>query len=219
MLSNVWNAIHPEFSATVNKYIDLYGDWTIVGQVKICRKPLDKYINVTLDVLTLGKFANIRNNTKNGELYHLFMQLKLRNPKNHKHHVYMQIEKNEVITINVQKHEFKSVDSIFFSVPAGKEDMTLKSLITLTENKMGTDNFVKYDAAVNNCQHFVLELTKVLLNYYYPNVQIPKFITDYIYQPLEEALKNVYAVKTIGKKLTDVAGFGKRLLGYGFDLE
>lgn len=208
--TNFMNVLNPQFSGTLQKNIDLYGNYKIIEYVKICRNPLDQFVKKALDVITLGKFSEIeKQHIPTENFYHLFMQLVLSDGGKT---IYMQLEKNEVISIKVQNQPFKAVESE--SLKIVKNDMTFQTLIYLTQNRMGNSDFIKYDPITNNCQNFVLNLTKTICQYQY-NVSVPKTLEQFIYQPVQEILKKFDTTKKIMKTVTNLAGAAKRLWGKG----
>lgn len=211
LAANLSNALDPHFSNTVNKAVKDFGDWVIVGTIRICRAPIASMVKKALDIMSLGAFKKAREEA-GGELYHLFIQLQLQSPTGK--NTYMQLEKNEVISIKTQNKPFPFKDQTSFQVPP-EPKLTFGRLMEDTEERMG-DKFFVYDAASNNCQHFIMAVTESIYAFYFPTSGgVSDLMRHYIFQPVEEAMKKIYAVNKVGKKLTDLAGFGRRLFGFG----
>ena len=133
-----------DFPPNVRRFIANYGDFPIL-HISACRRPLMKYIDYSLNVLSLGSWSKRKKQFNYDNLFHTFLVFKLANNE-----TYL-IEKNEVI--NVEKYKAHKNDKCIF-VPFNNKRITIRELLTNAYKKYG-QQLIEYDPISANCQKFV----------------------------------------------------------------
>ena len=180
----------------VRKIIEQYGDKKIVRAVAH-RKPVDKPLIGALNVVSMGQF-----NKQNpyDELFHLSLFLFLEDG------TVMSIEKIENINIliNPPTHAKAETQEIGNFHP-----VTLNELIDGAKKVLG-DKYFKYDAAVNNCQAYIMALLKGSGLGTAEDYKFIKQDTEQIFKGLGKTLALSNALTDIGARAS-VAMYGGKL--------
>ena len=118
--------------------------------------------------------------------------------------VRIRVEKNEVIGIDdsyTLKPETETID-----VPYNKQ-LTLNELLNNTINKIGKQQMFKYSAFQYNCQCMVKDVLE-------SNGLYSDEINKFVYQPLEQVIKNVNnVVPVIANAVTNASAYINKLIG------
>lgn len=180
----------------VRKIIEQYGDKKIVRAVAH-RKPVDKPLIGALNVVSMGQF-----NKQNpyDDLFHLSLFLFLEDG------TVMSIEKIENINIliNPPTHAKAETQEIGNFHP-----VTLNELIDGAKKVLG-DKYFKYDAAVNNCQAYIMALLKGSGLGTAEDYKFIKQDTEQIFKGLGKTLALSNALTDIGARAS-VAMYGGKL--------
>jgi hypothetical protein len=183
-----------KYPPSARRTITKYKDW-IIDELTIRRDPIQSFINTAFNLLTLGKWDEVKKKYNYDKLFHLGLVLNLRNP-NTGEVVPIIAEKNEVINISPAKKMDK--DTQTFKLPKPQLEITLGTLLANAEQNM--PNYFLYDAFVNNCQDYILGLLK-----------FSDLLTEparvFIKQPVDKLLVDLPSyIKPVAKRITDLGG-------------
>lgn len=214
---NIKNAFTADFSRQVEDNKKKYGNYVLIDQVLICRNPVEKTIKNLVNYLSFGKVKKEAKKLGYDDLYHLFSVLKLKNPNNNDI-IYMKIEKNQTININVsQTNSFDAKESIKYELDENKQDLTFSLLMYLMEQKM-KDKFTTYDPITNNCQVFIYNLLHIINKYMMGLDTLQDYYKNFIMQSADKLLENSPIASKFSKGITKTAGFFTRLIGGEIDV-
>ena len=193
---NLFDKIFGRFPKRVVNFLKAKGDLRITSIV-IKRDPIQSILDKVLNIVSLGKFSELKHKYGYDELYHLRMVVTLSDGKS------FTIEKNQVINIGgpVAKDtsQTQSID-----VPLNGKNITLNMLVEKTIKNVGEDRFLKYDAFDTNCQRFILDLLE-------SNGLSSPDVRDFVLQDVSQLVKELPSfVEKTAKDLTDVAGYADR---------
>jgi len=173
-----------------------------IKTILIIRAPIEKFIKIALNVISLGKFNESLKKTPYDDLYHLSMNIQLEN------NTTITIEKNEVINIQKGAKPYKNSEKMVVSLK-GKE-LTLNQLLEAGYKNAGSDSkYFQYDGFENNCQNYIMYL---LNGSGLSTPEIKKFVLQDITKLIEDSPE--YA-KKFGSAATTIAGVADKLLGNG----
>ena len=125
-----------------------YGD-TPITEIMVARNPVGSLLTGALNAVSLGDFKKKFKKLPYDKLYHLYMWLKVGDQN-------ITLEKNEVITMDIDASIRAGSDTMKVPIPAG---LTLNVMLANTEKEMG-GKFLKYSAYNNNCQDFIMAVLK-----------------------------------------------------------
>jgi len=129
-----------------------FGDIEIT-HIKVCRTPVQKLIQMALNVVSLGEFQKRIENADYDDIFHLYLVITLKDGNK------FTLEKNAVIELNQVSNTFHRNNSDCRDIFINRNNITLKDLLTKTEQQMGS-RFYTYSAKNNNCQEFVIQILK-----------------------------------------------------------
>ena len=185
--------------------IDKYGDYRITN-ILIFRVPIHSMIDSALNIMSIGKWQESKDNYNFDKLFHLFAVISMnKNGDN----VLLKIEKNEVIRMSTDytiPPDSKMKDVGYFP-----KKITFNELIQNMVNKFSKEAIFKYDPWTNNCQKFILMLLEG------SNLLSP-YLKEFIYQDITNIVEDLPEyTKYFGSKITELA-HRKNILfeGYGF---
>lgn len=200
--------VRKDYSSRVKKILSQYGDKPI-RKIVIMRRPLQKFVNVALNALTLGQWQKAVSNYGYDNMFHLYCIVFLDAG------IKIQVEKNEIINIEIVSGNITYVAGQYLwltqYIPNG---ITLNQMLQRTRAKMGEGLYWNYSAfAPNNCQTFITYfldsnglLTNVEKNFIDQNVQ--NIAKGAIFKP----------VKAISDVVTGIASRFRTLTGTGLDV-
>ena len=142
--------IKTDFNSVSKSTLDKYSDKPIVS-IEIIRAPIQSFIKPFFNAITFGKFSESIKNRGYDQMFHLGLKLNFA-INNMTESVIL--EKNEVVNLSSSIGNFKN-ESQSMAVQM-KKPIVLKEFINNTINRFGKDNFFKYSARDNNCQHFAI---------------------------------------------------------------
>jgi len=168
---------------------------------------LDKFLNV----LSFGKFQELKNKYGYDKLFHLQLgALLMNNGKYQK----VTMEKNETVDItvsNLQQQE-PGTETLRVAMPAGKV-ITLRDLISQTRQRVGDYKFFSYDPFNNNCQFFIRYLLETLGLF---NEKEKAFL----FQDMEQFQKELPSwLPKFARGITDLGATVSNVIGKGQGLE
>jgi hypothetical protein len=203
--SKIQNVFSPSsaFNNISNKTLGQFGN-QVISEMKVVRTPIQKIISSALNLITLGKFDELKKKYGYDKLFHLSLMCNVGNKL-----VY--VEKNEVVNISPN---FTITDqSEFRDVSLGNRTITLNDLVMNTLNSIGNQRFFQYDAFTTNCQRFIIDI-----------LTTNKLITDelqaFILQPMEQIVAELPSgLPKFARTITDVGAILSRLRGDGRDVK
>jgi hypothetical protein len=160
--SNIINRFKPKLDDFTNQSkatLAKYGDWKIVNMT-IQRKPIMGILDKFFNVLTFGKFEQLKKKYGYDKLFHLQLGVDLMKDGQRKKVI---IEKNE--TVDITEGEAPE-GSQTLPVPIGpRKIVTLNQLVDGTRKRVGDNSFFSYDPFNNNCQWFIRYLLESMGEY------------------------------------------------------
>ncbi len=140
-------SISTEYPPNVKKILNKYGN-EVIKSITLKRTAVSGLLTGALSIFSLGKFGE-RMKKSFDELFHLFMEIITINGNN------ISLEKIERVNMIVNPprrpdEEVKQVSNI----PQG---ITIIQLMENGRKRLG-NQFFRYDAVINNCQDFLLNV-------------------------------------------------------------
>lgn len=175
-----------------------------ITKIYICREPIEKGVELFLDVVTLGKYSNSKNQLHYDQIFHLYLMILLSNG------MWLLLEKNETVVLK-PSDKTKVDDFEHMGVFIEPNRITLNEFINNAIQIMGNNEFFIYDGLTSNCQKFVSD---VLMSNGLWNIKYDLFVN----QSINESLKEVKGLKYAMRKITDVANIASRLVGGSDDV-
>lgn len=192
-----------EFNNISSKTLLDYGNYTI-KHMQIYRTPISTLLNSALNLISLGKWNDLRSKYGFDKLFHTALVCDI-GGKN------IIIEKNEVVNISTQYKTSKDTET--FNIDMSNKSFTINDMIMSCKKRMGDKDFFDYDAFRNNCQVFIKNMLESVDLY---TTDVSKFL----FQDLSEIYSKLpsYTSK-IAKLITRAGAFISRLKGDGNDEE
>lgn len=171
-----------------------------IVRLVVCRTILHSAISKVADLLSFGKFSQIKGKLGYDNLYHLYLYIVFENGEEWK------LEKNQVINLR-QGRPDPSSECHAVTIP---QDFNLNMLMHGAFQMMGA-NFAVYTPFKYNCQDFILNILK------YSNL-LTNDLYNFIYQKTEELRNTIpsfgqymaqFAIDTARKIDTLIHGAGK----------
>lgn len=187
------------YNNTTTKNLKLYGDLPIQS-LQIARTPIMSVIDKALNVVSFGKWNQLKKEYSFDKLFHLALIANV-GTKN------LVIEKNEVINVNTSYKMSK--DTEVMQVDLQGKTFTTNEMLNKTLQRIGEEKFFLYDGFKYNCQVFVRDLLESEGLY----SQKEK---DFLFQDLEELAKKMPSLsKKIMRLTTDLGASVNKLTGQG----
>ena len=188
-----------QFNNVSTRTLNDYGD-SIIQNMQIYRTPISNILNTALNLISLGKWNELRKKYGYDKLFHTALVCDI-GGKN------IIIEKNEVVNISTEYKTSKETQTFHINLE-GKQ-ISVNEMVENCKKRMGDEKFFDYDAFTNNCQVFIKNMLQGVGLY---NNQIDKFL----FQDLSEIYKRLpsYTSK-IAKLITRTGAFISRLRGDG----
>lgn len=169
----------------------------IIGRLYVARTPVVSGVQKALQLLSLGKYEQVKSELHYDDVYHLFFVIQLTNGRLWK------LEKNHIVEL-----------THLSSFPTGAQDITYigmkhtQQLLQQAQLKYGSHLWA-YNPQGNNCQNFVQQLC--LSNSLHASTDLGK---EYLQVQDSDALIRSLPgfLQAIPKVLTDVASTGDRIL-------
>ena len=195
-----------DFSNKIKKILKKYGDENIVS-IRVGRRPINKLVEKAFNIISVGKWNELRQQYYYDKLFHLFLILTLQDGTK------LSLEKNDIVNMNVNDSRCSEsgVDCIELEYP--QNSITVNDLVNNSLDRIGKNNYFVYDPFKLNCQIFI---KSVLESFGLYNNKV----NDFVYQDLTDIIKNLpFYVKWTGKAVTDISAFGKKITGAGHNNE
>jgi hypothetical protein len=177
------------FRKTLEKYKDVN-----ITKIIVKRTPLSGVVEGLLNLITLGKWKDIKGNYD--KMYHLYAVLYLSNGKQ------LLLEKNErpVLSESIPKDTNETQAASVMMNP-----ISLGEFIGKTIKGVSLESYVEYDGFRNNCQVFI----RGHLLY---NQLVTPALLSFIFQDTKQLIEKTPSFsRWLMKKATDVAGAGRQL--------
>jgi hypothetical protein len=208
-MDNFMNAFKNDYSASVNRAIQSYGQYCLVEKIIICRVPIVPAIEKIMNVLSSGKIKAQLNRLNYDSFFHLYVVVKLRGPEGQIK--WMKCEKNQTINIEISNNQ-QDIGKDYHEFKMVKDDLTLDMFFYLVKKQMGS-NFSSYNPVTNNCQVWVYNCCDVIFKYNYSGINLPDILVNYIRQRTEDIFKDQAFLKKFSSTITNLAGFFTRMFG------
>lgn len=192
------NKLSPQAQATLDKYAD-----NIVKSILVCREPVQKFIDVFMQLLSAGEIKRAQKKYGYDDLYHLFTFVTLDNGAK------LIIEKQQTVIIKAVSSNEKHQKSM--NVDMKNTTPSLFQLINNTRIKMGS-HFLHYTANQYNCQDFVHSLLS-------SNGLMTEELRLFINQNIDELLKYAPVAKYAALGATDLKDRIDVLRGHGKNID
>ena len=191
------------YTNKTNNMLKKYGNFEITN-IEVRRDPIINVIDKALNLISLGKWDDLKKKYDFDKLYHLYLIFTINYNGARKE---ILAEKNQ--SINISDTIPPKTDKTKTLMIGTNKGLTINSLLENTLNKVGKDQFFIYDPyGQKNCQNWVKD---VLTSNGIYNDKIGKFV----FQDISELAKELGYTTSIAKNVTDFAAFGERLLGLG----
>ena len=199
LVNKIYDFIFGKLPYHVNELLKQKGDLKII-EIYVNRTPINKIIDGLFNILSLGKFDEIKKNLGYDDMFHLFLILKLESGET------VKLEKNQ--DINIMMNPVIEGESIKLNLNGFNK--TLSESLDATKNYMGEDKFYKYDSFNNNCQDFVLSFLKA--NGLEKN---NNNIVQFVKQKAGDIIKQMPEyIQTIADTTTDTGSYINRFLSF-----
>jgi hypothetical protein len=150
-IGDVSRGVRRDYPPRVRELLARIGDKQIVAMA-VRRDPIKGPLNTALNLITLGKWNEVRTRYNYDKLFHLGLEVVLDMGETEARFT---VEKNEVI--NIGQAKATNADTEYQSVP--RTVANLNVLLGKAREVMG-DRFFLYDAFQNNCQDFVMNVLR-----------------------------------------------------------
>jgi hypothetical protein len=197
------------FNNVSTRVLKTYGD-VPVSDILIYRTPIPSMLNTALNLVSFGKWNELRSKYGFDKLFHLSLVFRLSNGK------MIIVEKNEVVNIN-DTYTTKP-DTEVFQVTGYSGGKTLYDFINGARQKVNNDKlFFGYDAFTNNCQFFIRYILEAAGLY-------SEAAKNFLFQDISKIVEGLSpTTKAIAKGITDlgavvskISGKGKKVGGSGY---
>ena len=177
-------------STRFKQYLKAHGN-DAIESLEVGRVPIQKMVTLAMNVMSAGKFNEIKQETGTDDFFHLYLII-------NRTHI---IEKNE--TVNVKPY-VKASNELTYNIPITKQ-ITVDQLISTAAQGDERKFWLDYDPLTANCQQWVSKVLRK--NGLLGNAS--SFINQNM-EALIHGLPNWTKVKS--KELTDVASYVNRIL-------
>jgi hypothetical protein len=179
-----------DYSTKAKKVLHEYGNQHIQS-ITIYRTPIQKMIDYSLNLFSLGKWKQLKQKYGYDTFFHLALVINV-GVKN------IIIEKNEIINISTEYKTTSQTETMNVNLPVGVT-LTINELLEKTKEAMGNREYFSYDAFNNNCQSYI---RKILQENGLYNININKFL----YQDMTQFKKDIPSfLHTVANALTTSA--------------
>ena len=192
-----------DFSNKIKKILEKYGNDSILS-IRIGRRPINKLVEKAFNIISLGKWNELRKEYYYDKLFHLFLIITLQDGTK------LSFEKNDIVNMNENDSRCSEngVDCIEIEYP--QNSINVNDLIRKPLGRIGKKNYFIYDPFQLNCQIFIKSVLETFGLY-------DKKTHNFVYQDLQEIIKRLpFYVKWTGRTATDISAFGKKITGAGY---
>lgn len=176
----------------VSNFLKEHGDEKI-NSLEIGRTPISKVLDLALDVMSGGKFGQVKKKLHYDKMFHLYIIV------NNK----WIFEKNELFNITTYS---SSKDEEKVTVPLNK-DITISDFLKNASKGDEKSFYRDYDPFKKNCQDMILRLLR-------SNSLLNETLSSFIKQNTEELVKELEPEREKATSITNVGSLINRLLQY-----
>jgi len=188
------------FSKADDKIYKQFGD-KMITKLSVVRTPLDKGVQTLVNLLSLGSIKSQQQKLGYDQIYHLYLEIYLEGKAQP-----LLFEKNETVRLE-DKVPAKTSKTQSMDIPITKP-LTLQQFVMAGQQRMG-DDYWHYTFDKLNCQNFVQN------NLAASDLLTPELTTFIMQDAATLVAKTNPIAKKIMQGVTDVAAFGRKLLGKG----
>ena len=191
-----------DYSNKIKKILKNYGSKKIRA-IRIGRRPIDTRVEKAFNIISLGKWAKLRDKYYYDTLFHLFLVLTLEDG------TVLTLEKNSIVTMTESDPRCSqpNVDCIELNYPA--DSITVNELVQKPLTRIGKEAYFIYDPFSANCQIFVSEILKTF------NLLTIK-AKQFIYQDIGDIVTRLpFYVRWAAKAVTDIDATVPKITGAG----
>ena len=193
-----------DYSPSLRALLAQIGNMPIV-EMYVRRDPVQNALNTALNVISLGKWNEVRQRYAYDKFFHLRLEVFVKVSESDNIIRRYTIEKNEIIEIQTVSPPTQDTD--FMAVPMDGRGATINALLAGAKSVLGNQFFV-YDAFQMNCQDFVMAM---LLGSGFATPQLTAFVK----QPIDQLITEIPSwTGKIARGLTDAGGVVNTIL-YG----
>jgi hypothetical protein len=190
---DVSQGVRNDYPPKARKMIAQYGQG-MVSELLIRREPIQSLINSALNLITLGRWGQVKNELNYDKLYHLSAVASVTMPSGQT--TRLVIEKNEVI--NISDNYKMSGKMQYVNIPV-QPPIPFATLMENARLNGGASYFI-YNAFTANCQMFIMNIVNG------NNLNTPA-VQSFVLQPLDSLLQKLPDyVSPFAKITTDIAG-------------
>lgn len=163
----------------------------VITKLEITRTPIDNVAKGLLNVLTLGKWDEIKKKAEVDKLFHTALRI------NDKYY----LEKTAIPNLKVGSPVITD-ETESLVIPVGRKAYTIAGLVEAGMKELGEDYYT-YDGFKNNCQNFIAgHLRGVGL--------LSEGIQSFLKQDIKRLIEETPSFSQwLGRKITDIAGYGE----------
>jgi len=190
---------HKDGPPAVRELVKDHGE-DVIMTIKVCRKPVGKLVSLVANALSMGDLKRHMKKYSYDDMFHLYMILTIKNRKtgNVEHRL---LEKNERVSVSSKLPADDGSGTCMETIEVG--DILVGEFISKGMKKMGS-KFYKYNAGTSNCQVFVRSMLDA------SGLLTPE-IHDFVFQDVDELVKNNPLTFKIMEKITDAGARGRIL--------
>ena len=190
------------FSNKIINILEKYGDMKIKS-IRIGRRPINSLVEKAFNIISLGKWSQLREQYYYDKLFHLFLIITLENG------TVISFEKNSIVTMTVNDERCSMKDVDCMNLDYMPDSITLNQLARKPLERVGKEKYFNYDPFSQNCQAFI----SLLLNTF--GLLTPK-VKEFVYQDISEIVEKLpFYVKYIAKAVTDIDATISKVTGAG----
>lgn len=185
-----------DYSPSIRNLLKKHSD-EIITSITIVRTPLKQFLNLLLNVVSMGEFNNIKNRNKYDDYFHLHLNITTNK-------TLFVLEKNHVL--NLKTGNMLNENSESLKVENIPQNLTLSTLMENTKLKQGK-KFFNYKASNNNCQIFVRDVLQ-------SNNMNNETYNSFIMQNTQSIFEKKSTLRKAVNTVTDIASIADHLV-YG----
>jgi hypothetical protein len=198
-VKNIFTPRLDSYNNQTRKSLEQFGNMP-VKRLTIYRTPIMKILDKVINLISFGKFGELKKKYGFDTLYHLALIADLGNKT-------LVIEKNEVINVSTSYNTSNKTEKL--DVPLNGKDFTINEMFEVGRKNVGEKKWFLYDPFSNNCQYFIKYCLESI-NLYGTQEK------DFLFQDLTELAKELPSyTKKIAKTTTDIGAVVNKLTGRG----
>ena len=183
-----------DYQPRIRELLQQVNGYEITG-IQVCREKVKASVNTLMNIISLGKFSQLKKKYGFDNFYHLYMVVEF-NDTEREMSRRLKIEKNHVI--NISESFTTAADAKCMQVSDVPDGLTIDTFLTNAAQQMGKQ-YWQYDAFSNNCQVFINTLLK-------SNDLLTPELHTFIFQDIQQLAGDVRAAtRGISSGMTNLA--------------